>query len=907
MKKITLLTALLVSFAGFSQDNKRAIQNYLETNRTQYGLTSQDISDLSIQNEYFGKGTKITSCYVAQRHQGIDVFNGQSTIAIKNGNVIKVGSNFQANMAQRVNTSTPSLSVMDALNKAYTALGYATANFSIIESTDGKKFTISDGTHEDPILGRLAYLPTSDSKLKLAWGYQFYAPDGKHYWDIKIDAVSGVVLDKKDLTINCTFGGSHASHAHKESKVDAKSKFNFQEALFAAPKLSSSIMEAPGTYRVIPFNFESPNHSAFQLVTPFDNTTASPRGWHNANSLTGTTAGLIFQYTRGNNVWAQEDANGDNGTGIRPDGGSSLLFDFPYVNGVSQTQQPTAYTPASTTNLFYMTNIMHDIWYNYGFDEANGNFQQNNYGRGGVASGTGDVVQADSQDGYSQTTPTLNNANFTPTNDGARPRIQMFMWTFGAPPTDYIQINSPASIAGPMSATTNVFEGTDRIPVPAAPNGITSDLVLYQNEPLVPGNNPNSACNPATNAFDISGKIALIRRGGCFFSNKVKNAQDAGATAVIVTDSIPNNDVQLSMSSTGLLGITIPAIFISKEKGDILIGELANGPVNVKIEVPNNLYLYADGSFDNVIVGHEYGHGISNRLVGGGLAGAMNNYEQMGEGWSDFFGLINQIKSTDTGDERKEVGTYAFNQPTTGFGFRDFGYSTNMDVDPRTFADTNIAIPADPADTAYRYKIGEFWTSCLWDLTWKYIEKYGFDPDLYNGTGGNNKVMQLVIDALKLETAGQTNIVAGRNNLFAADQATTGGADYCMIMQVFARRGVGLNASSGSSDDCNDQVEDFTLFPAGPNCVLGVNDFTRDDLVRIYPNPTNNVMNVRVNNFAGKLEVQIVDLNGRIVLTQVDDNFNIEKAVSISNLQSGIYIVKVSGENVNYSQKLIKN
>lgn len=907
MKKITLLTALLVSFAGFSQDNKRAIQNYLETNRTQYGLTSQDISDLSIQNEYFGKGTKITSCYVAQRHQGIDVFNGQSTIAIKNGNVIKVGSNFQANMAQRVNTSTPALSVMDALNKAYTSLGYATANFSIIESTDGKKFTISDGTHEDPILARLAYLPTSDSKLKLAWGYQFYAPDAKHYWDIKIDAVSGVVLDKKDLTINCTFGGSHASHAHNESKVDAKVKFNFQEALFAAPKLSSSIMEAPGTYRVIPFNFESPNHSAFQLVTPFDDTTASPRGWHNANSLTGTTAGLIFQYTRGNNVWAQEDANGDNGAGIRPEGGASLLFDFPYVNGVSQTQQPTGYTPASTTNLFYMTNIMHDIWYNYGFDEANGNFQQNNYGRGGVASGTGDVVQADSQDGYSQTTPTLNNANFTPTNDGARPRIQMFMWTLGAPPTDYIQINSPASIAGPMSATTNVFEGTDRIPVPVAPNGITSDLVLYQNDPLVPGNSPNSACNPATNAFDISGKIALIRRGGCFFSNKVKNAQDAGATAVIVTDSIPNNDVQLSMSSTGLLGITIPAIFISKEKGDILIGELANGPVNVKIEVPNNLYLYADGSFDNVIVGHEYGHGISNRLVGGGLAGAMNNYEQMGEGWSDFFGLINQIKSTDTGDERKEVGTYAVNQPTTGFGFRDFGYSTNMDVDPRTFADSNIAIPADPADTAYRYKIGEFWTSCLWDLTWKYIEKYGFDADLYNGTGGNNKVMQLVIDALKLETAGQTNIVAGRNNLFAADQATTGGADYCMIMQVFARRGVGLNASSGNSDDCNDQVEDFTLFPAGPNCVLGVNDFTRDDLVRIYPNPTNSVMNVRVNNFAGKLEVQIVDLNGRIVLNQVDDNFNLEKAISISNLQSGIYVVKVSGENVNYSQKLIKN
>ncbi|MBL0014492.1 MAG: hypothetical protein IPP30_12570 [Flavobacterium sp.] len=116
----------------------------METNRAQYGLSNQDLSDLSIQNEFYGKGTKITSCYVVQRHQGIEIFNGQSTIAIKDGSVLKVGSNFQANIAQKVNTATPSLSVMDALNKAYTSLGYATANFSITESTDGKKFTISD-------------------------------------------------------------------------------------------------------------------------------------------------------------------------------------------------------------------------------------------------------------------------------------------------------------------------------------------------------------------------------------------------------------------------------------------------------------------------------------------------------------------------------------------------------------------------------------------------------------------------------------------------------------------------------------------------------------------------------------------------------------------------------------------
>lgn len=902
MKKITLLTAFLISLVGYAQSNKKIIQDYLTSNRSQYGLTAQDLSDLSIRNEYKGKGSKITSCYVVQRHQGIEVFNGQSTVALKDGKVLQVGNNFQTNMATKVNTTSPSLSVIDALNKAYTAMGYVTTNFSITESTDGKHFTISNGVSEDPIVAKLAYQPTTDSKLKLAWGFQFYSPDGKHYWDVKIDAVNGSVLDKRDLTINCQFGD------HKAAGHDHKKHFSFESNAFVSKGQSLLAPPTAGTYRVIPFNYESPNHSPFQLITTVGNALASPNGWHDANStIGGTNAALRFNYTRGNNILAQEDADGNNGNGIRPDGTSALLFDFPFVNGVAQTQQPTSYTPAATTNLFYMTNIMHDIWYQYGFDEANGNFQQSNLGRGGVNTATGDYVLADAQDGYAQTTPTLNNANFTPTNDGVRPRIQMFMWDSGAPPTDFIQINSPANIAGPMSATTNVFEGTDRIAVPAAPNGIVSDLVLFQNVPANPLNNPNSACNPATNAFDISGKIALIKRGGCFFSNKVKAAQDAGATAVIVTDTVPNNPVRLSMSSTGLLGITIPAVFISKEKGDILLAEMANGPVNVKLEIPANLYLYADGDFDNVIIGHEYGHGISNRLVGGGSAGCMNNYEQMGEGWSDFFGLINQIKVGDVGTTPKEIGTYVINQPVTGSGFRDFPYSTDMSIDQRTFASTNIPIPADPADTAYRYKVGEFWTSCLWDLTWAYIDRYGFDPDVYNGTGGNNKVMKLVADALKLETCNQTNIVTGRDNLLLAEQAISGGVDNCLIKEVFRRRGVGLNASSGSANDCNDQVEDFTPFPAGPNCLLAVGDFDRADLVRIYPNPANNQVNVRVNKFVGKLEVQIVDINGRVVLNQIDENFNTEKAINISNLGAGVYVVKLTGDNLNYAQKLIKN
>lgn len=895
MKKITLLTAFLISFIGFSQANKQLIQNYLDTNKSKFGLTSQDISEWTIENEFLGQGTKITSTYIVQRYQGIEVFNAQSNVSIKDGNVLKLGNNFQSNVAQKVNTTTPTLNMFQAIKNAYSNVGITSVHtFTIAETINDKKFLLSDGMQQDQITAKLGFSQVAN-KLKLAWAFQFYAP-GNHYWDIKIDAINGTVLEKNDLTISCNFGKTNHNHNERNNK----SAFGFMEYVFNS---RTSMLDAPvATYRVIPYNYTSPNHHPFEVISTSGNALASPNGWHDANALGGTNAALKFTYTRGNNVLAQEDANGDNGTGIRADGGATLNFDFPQYNvGTGQTLQPTSYTSASTTNLFYMNNIMHDVWYQYGFDEANGNYQQNNLGRGGVTSGTGDYVQADSQDGYSQTTPTLNNANFTPTNDGVRPRIQMFLWDAGAPPTDYIQINSPASIAGAMSATTNVFDTTDRIPVPAAPNGITSDIVHYENAPN-PNTNPissHNACVVPTNAFDISGKIALIRRGNCNFSNKVKNAQDAGALAAIVYDTVVNNPTRLSMSSTGLLGITIPAIFISREKAEALLAEMANGPVNIKIEVPSNLYLYADGDFDNTIIGHEYGHGISNRLVGGGLTGCMTNQEQMGEGWSDFFGLMMQLKTGDNGADPKTVGTFAINEPNDGAGIRDFPYSTDMTINPRTFSSSNW--PYDATDTTYKYKIGEFWASVLWDLNWAYINQYGFDPDIYNGTGGNNKVMRLVLDALKLDTCNGANMITGRDNIFAADQATTGGANYNMIAEVFRRRGLGLNASSGLATDSTDQVEGFTAFP------LANTQFNKAENVRIYPNPSNGLLNVRINQFVGKVTIQIVDINGRVVFNQTDDKFNIEKSINLNKLQTGVYVVKINTNEFTYSEKLIRN
>ena len=109
-----------------------------------------------------------------------------------------------------------------------------------------------------------------------------------------------------------------------------------------------------------------------------------------------------------------------------PEGGPGLDFDFPID---LLTEHPHDYWDAAVTNLFYWNNIVHDVLYGYGFDEPSGNFQVNNYGRGGVG---GDDVQAEAQDGGG-----TNNANFsTPAADGGRPRMQMYLWPNQTPVHD---------------------------------------------------------------------------------------------------------------------------------------------------------------------------------------------------------------------------------------------------------------------------------------------------------------------------------------------------------------------------------------------------------------------------------------------------------------------------------------
>ena len=151
-------------------------------------------------------------------------------------------------------------------------------------------------------------------------------------------------------------------------------------------------------------------------------------------------------------VFAHEDWEGRNNwiDNYRPEAGPDLVFDYPYApkaqDSPDRLDEAKKYINATVTQLFYTTNMIHDLYYRYafpmvpeivlrtdgvfryGFDEVSGNFQQHNFGRGGAEN---DAVIANAQDGSG-----YNNANFMTPPDGQNGRCRMYLWSTANPYRD---------------------------------------------------------------------------------------------------------------------------------------------------------------------------------------------------------------------------------------------------------------------------------------------------------------------------------------------------------------------------------------------------------------------------------------------------------------------------------------
>ena len=745
-------------------------RDYVKAHKQSFGLTGNDVNEMIVSSEALNSQSGVTHVYLQQAHRGIPVHAGILTVNVgANGAVVSAGSRFVSGLASAVAGQNPRKAAADA---AKAAVGHVklkpTSDIRAIEQRGGPRETtiLTDGgVARQPIEAALLWLPVA-GRVRLAWGVEIDENSGDHSWLAFVDAETGESLGQEDRVIHDDARAIADAIAHREA---------------APSNVVPSFAPTDGArYNVYPMPYGGPLDTDRILVENAADPAASPFGWHDTNGA----AGAESTFTTGNNVDAYADRDNNNvpDPNSRPNGGAALHFDF----AMDLTRRPLDSQAAMVTNLFYWNNVMHDVTYGYGFDIVSGNFQTNNYGVV-LANAANDSVQAEAQDGSGR-----NNANFNTNRDGIRPRMQMFEWRSSAP--NFVAVQPPSSIAatypGPMAGFGESLTTTGPISGQVVYIGRGCDPAFQAGQPLDP-----YLASP-------SGKIALIDRGSCEFQAKVRKAELNGAIMVIVANNLAGPATAMGGANPA---IKIPSVMVSQDDGNLF---RPNTPFNVIISDGTGGVPDRDSDLDAGVIAHEYGHGISNRLTGGRLVtGCLNNAEQMGEGWSDFFGMTLTARSTDTALTARGVGTYVSFQPADGNGIRPTAYSTDMAVNPSTYASV-----ADTVNISEPHGIGYVWNTMLWEMYWNLVDKHGFNQDLYApwNTGGNNLAIQLVMDGLKMQVC-RPGFVDGRNAILAADAALTQGANQCEIWRAFAKRGLGIDASQGLSSNRSDGVAGFAL------------------------------------------------------------------------------------------------
>jgi len=486
---------------------------------------------------------------------------------------------------------------------------------------------------------------------------------------------------------------------------------------------------------------EDPDKGAQTIVSGPSGTTESPIGWLGA----GEQRNIEIS---GNNTHAYLDALSNN----QPDRGGVAVTSGDFLTVADLTVQPwmAGNSAVATQNLFYLNNRIHDTLYSHGFTEAAGNFQADNFGRGGLGS---DPVQAEAQDGGG-----LDNANFATPPDGRPPRMQMYLWS-GVGPDHFVDISAPTSVAGTYGAKGAIWG-------PAlTTTGISGDIVLANDGSGI----TTDGCQAFQNA--VAGKIALVDRGSCFFTVKARNAQAAGAIAIIVANNV-GGDAIFTMGGTDPQ-VRIPGVMISEDDGARL--KRAKGLVGT-VRKSSVTLIRLDGDLDSDIVYHEYGHGLTWRMIGG-MSGPMSG--AIGEGASDSVAFL--INGDDV------VAEYASGDPD---GIRRFHY----DGYPLTYGDvTGAEVHND----------GEIYAAIIWRLS----ELFG------SARLGNSVLLDYFVDGMNYTPSGPA-FEDMRDGILQSVAAHAAPSHACLVWEAFAEFGVGVGADGNVDRRGNVTITESFALPA---------------------------------------------------------------------------------------------
>jgi hypothetical protein len=382
---------------------REVVASFIDAYRDLFEITRKDLDDARIVRD-FGTHGLMHHLTFQQTLGGLDLYgNILRTNVTSRGELINVSSLFLAEPAGGWQIPDPVLNAREAL-----AIAAQDAGVTIqVEPLPGEavgaeeKTTWTVGPEFDrwlPVTTRRVYFALTREEITPAFVVIVPVPGVGHTYETVIDAVTGTVLWRQNyLNWDIT-----------------------QPITFRIYDQDSPAPGSPGTPE--PNGFQFPHvPRILTTVTPAMMAPYSPDGW----IPDGGTQSV------GNNVDAYLDSANDN-TAQAADRATSATRVYDFTLNVDANNMPTdapsVYRDAAISQAFYWTNEYHDRLWAMGFDEPAGNFQVDNFGRGGLGN---DLVRMEVQDGSG-----TNNANFSTPADGSPGRCQMYIWTGPTPDRD---------------------------------------------------------------------------------------------------------------------------------------------------------------------------------------------------------------------------------------------------------------------------------------------------------------------------------------------------------------------------------------------------------------------------------------------------------------------------------------
>jgi hypothetical protein len=773
-----------------------AARRHLATYAPVYGLSATDVSDAYVSGlQDTGRGALVVK--LRQKIGGLEVFRDELNIIMTHDRELMAISGYLTSVARA--TQTFALNPEQAIAVAYADMFGADApHVKRLRSADGGYELYAAGDLP-PIRVKRLYFHLPD---QFEPGYSIELEGATGAYSYVISAVDGRLLFRNNLIAEESTPYSYRVWAHAEG----------DHIPYPGPQGTVGSPNPTGTNDGFQAPFIQPN-----LITLANGPISTNDPWLAADATV----------TLGNNVDAYLDMNPPDGLtagDFRAAIGSNRTFDGTYdvTAGPDATR---AQETASVVQLFYDVNFLHDWFYDAGFNEAAGNAQIDNYGRGGIG---GDNLRAEAHD-YSG----RNNANMLTPADGGRPRMQMYI--FNGIGQRSLQIDRPGSSAKEYATAVADF-GSQSF-------DLSGDIVATQ---------PRDACTALS--ATLSGRIAFIDRGSCSFTTKVGNAQDAGAISVIIGNSAtsPARDSLTTMAcSTTTCSPTeislIPSMLIAFNDAEDIRARIAEG---VHGAMRRDRAVDRDGAIDNEVVAHEWAHYLSNRLIGNGNGLSSNQSRGMGEGWSDFNALLLtvqpedvQVASNQTWNGAYAVGSYVTGGGANGplpnggsyFGIRRVPYSTDIKRDPLTLRHVGngasisgapVSFGADGTNNSEIHNTGEIWATMLWECYASLLrDTLGATPRLTFGQA-QQRMKEYLVASLRATPVNPTFLEA-RDVLLAVAFARDK-TDYQEFWQAFAKRGAGVNATAPERFSTANLggTEDFSLGGA-----MTVDAVTLDDSV----------------------------------------------------------------------------